>query len=78
MNADERGCRGLPPDDDIIDERMAVIMREKTEWERLEIAFGMWRFARDLMGRTIRAENPDWTEEAIQHEVASRMSHGAV
>lgn len=57
---------------------MAVILRKKTPWERLEIAFRLWDFARDLLRETLRLEHPDWDDERIQREVARRMSHGAV
>jgi len=56
---------------------MAAILREKTPAERLAIAWGMWRFAQDLITRAARAEHPEWPEEELQRHVASRMSHGA-
>lgn len=66
------------PKYDIVDDAMAGVLREKTERERLEIAFGMWRFARNMMEKALRAEYPDWSNEQIQRQVAKRMSHGAV
>jgi hypothetical protein len=63
---------------DVIDEEMAAVLREKTEQQRLEMGFAMWRFARDLMRAAISAEHPDWIDEDIQREVAKRMSHGTV
>jgi hypothetical protein len=29
-----------------------------------------------MMKRVIRAENPTWTDEEVQREVARRISHG--
>jgi hypothetical protein len=63
---------------DVIDEEMVAVLREKTEQQRLEIGFAMWRFARDMMRSVIAAEHADWTDEEVQREMAKRMSHGAV
>jgi Rv0078B-related antitoxin len=64
--------------DEILSDEMAAILRAKTGAERLEIAFGMWRFARQMIEATARAEHPEWTERELQQHVAWRMSHGAV
>ncbi|MCX7426049.1 MAG: hypothetical protein NTW96_10575 [Planctomycetia bacterium] len=66
------------PKYDVIDDEMAAILAEKTEQERLEIAFGMWRSARAIIQAIVAAEHPDWSEEEVQKAVARRMSHGAV
>ncbi len=66
------------PKFEVVDDAMADVLREKTEWERLEIAFGMWRFARDMITRNLTSEHPDWTDDQIAKEVARRLSHGAV
>ena len=67
-----------PAQYEVVDDEMAAVLRAKTEQERMEMGFAMWRFARDLMRSAITGEHPDWTDEAIQREVAKRMSHGAV
>jgi hypothetical protein len=67
-----------PPNDDVIDPEMAVILAQTTEQERLEIAYGMWRSARAMIQAIVAAEHPDWSEEEVQKAVARRMSHGAV
>lgn len=64
--------------DEVLDERMVAILRSKTPAERLEMAFAMWRFARDLIRRTAAREHPEWTEDELTRHVAQRMSHGAV
>ena len=63
---------------EIVDDDVAAILRTKTETERLEIAFSMWRFARDMIAGNLKAEHPDWSPEELQRQVARRMSHGAV
>lgn len=57
---------------------MAAVLRTKTAAERLAISNGMWRSARRMIENILRKEHPDWSDDAIQREVASRMSSGAV
>jgi hypothetical protein len=61
-----------------VDDDMAGFLRAKTSAERLQIADGMWRFARDLIVGVLRREHPDWTEQRVREETARRLSHGAV
>jgi hypothetical protein len=72
-----------PPDrrtftDEVLDDRMATILREKTPAERLAIAFRLWSFARQMIHRMTVREHPEWSEQEVTHHVAGRMSHGAV
>ena len=61
-----------------VDDEMARVLRSKTPAERLQIAAGMWRFARDMIVSVLGREHPDWPEERIREEAARRLSHGAV
>jgi hypothetical protein len=64
--------------DEILSDDMATILRDKSPAERLAIAFGMWRFARQLIERTARTQHPEWNDADLQSQVSQRMSHGAV
>ncbi len=64
--------------DEVLNDKMAAILRAKTPTERLAIAFDMRGFARDLILRTARAEHLDWTDAELNRHVARRMSHGTV
>ena len=57
---------------------MVEIMRNKTPAERLAVACGMWESARVIVGATIRQQHPDWSKEAVNQEIARRISHGMV
>lgn len=46
----------------MIDEEMAAVLRQKTEAERLAIAFGMIRSARAMIVNHLRSQHPDWDE----------------
>jgi Rv0078B-related antitoxin len=63
---------------EIIDDRVVEILRKKTPAERLAIADGLLRFAREIIHDVIAQEHPDWSESQIQRQAARRMSHGAV
>ncbi len=63
---------------EIIDDRMAAVLRNKTEAERFAMIDKFWRFARQLIQANTVHEHPDWSEEQVRKEVARRMSHGAV
>ncbi|MFO7865392.1 MAG: hypothetical protein R6V02_01080 [Candidatus Aminicenantes bacterium] len=62
---------------EVIDDKTAAILKQKTPRERLEIAFGLWRTARTMLYNNLRSLHPDWDKETIAKEVSSRMSHGS-
>jgi len=62
---------------EIIDDQMAEILRAKTPAERLEMANGMWRTARELISSKLRYDHPEWTADQIWAETARRMSGGS-
>lgn len=63
---------------EVMDDDMAVILRQKTEVERLRIANRMWKSARVILRGAIRTEHSDWTIEQVNQEIARRISHGMV
>lgn len=63
---------------EIIDESMVHILRQKSEVERLRIAGRMWKSARVMLRGAIQSEHPDWNEDQVNHEIARRISHGAI
>lgn len=67
-----------PPVIEMMDPMMVETMRNKTPAERLAIACGMWESARVIIGGAVRGEHPDWSEEAVNQEIARRISHGIV
>lgn len=59
-----------------VDDDMAAILRLKTPAERLSIGFGMWRSARSMLTSMLRDRFPEWSDDEVNSEVASRMSRG--
>jgi hypothetical protein len=62
---------------EIMDDDTAHMLRGKTPDERLAIAEGLWRMARDLISDKIRHDHPDWLAEQIASETARRLQNGA-
>jgi hypothetical protein len=69
--------RPRPPLIEILDPQMVQVLKQLTPDQRLKAAFGMWESARLLIRGTIRQQHPDWTEDQVLRETASRLSHGA-
>ena len=63
---------------EVPDPLMVEVLRRKLPWERLRIGFDMWVSAHNMLLTHIRHSHPDWTQTEVEHEVARRMSHGAV
>ena len=63
---------------EVIDDRMAEVLRAKTGAEKLAIADRMFRDARRMINESVRALHPDWSEEQVGEEVARRIAGDAV
>jgi hypothetical protein len=59
---------------EVMDSRMVEVLRSKTPAERLAIGFRMWESAFEMVSANVRRQNPGWSEEVIEKEIAARMS----
>jgi hypothetical protein len=66
-----------PPSIDTVDDQTVEVLRQRGAAGRLEIAFGMWRSAREIITAILVSQHPDWSEGEVAAEVARRLSHGA-
>lgn len=62
---------------EVVDRDMARVLAQKTEAERLRIAWDMWRSARRMIARMVAHESPELSPAEVEREVARRMSHGS-
>jgi hypothetical protein len=62
---------------EVVEDRVAAILRRKTPGERLRMTFEMNRSVRRMLTSVIRGEHPQWTDRQISAEVARRMCGGA-
>ncbi|MFH0889449.1 MAG: hypothetical protein V1871_09615 [Planctomycetota bacterium] len=63
---------------EVIDDRMADVLKRKTPAERLNIGFGLWHSTTVLLTSFIKSLHPKWDEKMIQKEVVRRISNGAI
>jgi len=63
---------------EVVDDRVAAVLRNKTPAERLGIAFNMWTSARRMLHSHIKHSRPDWSEQEVEREVSRRFLHGAL
>jgi len=61
---------------EVVDDRMAEVLRGKSGAERLEIANGLFRFARQVVAASVRELHPDWDEARIQRATSERILSG--
>jgi hypothetical protein len=62
---------------DVMQPEMVFVLAAKTEAERLQIAWGMWRSARKMIQRIVASEHAGMPLEDQEKIVSTRMSHGA-
>ena len=61
---------------DVIQPEMVRVLPAKSEAERLQIAWRMWRSAFRIVQLIVAMELPELSAEEQQQVVARRMSHG--
>jgi hypothetical protein len=62
---------------EIVDRQVARILAEKSEAQRLQAAWGMWRFAQRMITQLVRAESRGSSEDHIRQEIARRLANGS-
>jgi hypothetical protein len=60
---------------EVVDDRVAEILKSKTPAERLRIGFNMWISARRMLLSHIKDTHPDWSQQEVEREVARRLLH---
>jgi hypothetical protein len=63
---------------EIIDDKMVEVLKSKTGYQRLQIAFSMWASAKIMIENYLRSMHPNWDEKSINKEVIKRLSHGII
>ena len=63
---------------EVVDDRVAEVLRTKTPAERLRIGFNMWISARRMLLAHIGQIPPEWSQQEVNDEVAGRLLHGSL
>jgi hypothetical protein len=61
---------------EVIDDKIAEIMKAKSGQERLNMVWDAWTFFEKRIRAYLRNIHPDWTEEQIQKEIVRRVTYG--
>jgi len=61
---------------EVVDDRVAEILRKKTGQERLEMVWDSWDFFCQWIEAYLKNIHPEWTQEQIQKEIARRVMYG--
>jgi hypothetical protein len=59
---------------DIVDSRVATILRAKSGMERLRLAHEAWELAHARLTAYLAARHPEWDSQQVQSAVAKRLS----
>jgi hypothetical protein len=61
---------------EVIDDKIAEIMKSKSGQERLNMVWDAWAFFEKRIRVYLKNMHPEWTEEQIQKEIVKRLTHG--
>ena len=62
---------------EVMDDKIAEIIKTKSGMERLNMVWDAWTFFEKRIRVYLRNIHPEWTEEQIQKEIVKRVAHGA-
>ena len=63
---------------EMVDHKIAEILRKKEIWERVQMAFEANDFVRQIVEASVRNQRPDWDDDSVMREVAKRMCGEAI
>ena len=63
---------------DMVDSRVAAILRAKSGMERLRLAHEAWELTRDRLTAFLRSYHPEWDKAELQQHVADWLLHGSL
>ena len=63
---------------DMVDPRVATILRAMSGMERLRLAHDLWELTRDRLAAFLRSYHPEWDKAELQRRVADWLLHGSL
>ena len=63
---------------EMVDQKVAEILRKKEIWERVQMVFEANDFVRQIVEASVRNRCPDWDDDRMMREVAKRMCGEAI
>jgi ABC-type transport system involved in cytochrome bd biosynthesis fused ATPase/permease subunit len=62
---------------EVVDDRVAEILKTKSGRERLNMVWDAWTFFEKTVRAYLKNRHPEWTDEQIQKEIVRRVTHGS-
>ena len=62
---------------EVMDAAMADVYRGMTPAQRLAVAHGMWRYARQRLEAAVTWQHPEWDAASVYREVGRRLLNGS-
>ncbi len=62
---------------EVVDDRVAEILRKKTGQDRLKMIWDSWTYFNKRLEAYLKNIHPEWTQEEIRKEMARRVLYGA-
>jgi len=59
---------------EVVDDKVAEILRAKTGHERLKMVWDSWAYFCQRIRAYLKTAHPEWTEEELQREIVKRVS----
>ena len=60
---------------EVVDDKVARILRGVSGMDRLRLAHEAWELARQRLTAFVSANHPEWSVEEVCKEVARRLAH---
>ena len=76
-NTSIRPNGSLPDRIEMVDDKMAEVLRKKSPLDRLRIGASIWESARIFLGAHLGKTHPEWSEAEIQREINRRFLNAA-
>lgn len=61
---------------EVVDDRVAEVLKTKTGQERLQMTWDSWSCFCHRLRAYLRHAHPEWTEEELQKEIVRRVTYG--
>lgn len=61
---------------EVVDEKVAEILKKKTGKERLKMVWDSWTYFNKRLRAYLIINHPEWTDEELRKEIIRRMTCG--
>ena len=61
---------------EVIDDKVAEILKRKTGQERLKMVWDSWTYFNERLRAYLKSNHPEWTDEELRKEIIRRMTYG--